>query len=116
MQPVCVADETPVRRLSGVDNRTKQAKRLRELIGDFERDVGGRSHLSAVQRATLRNAASITFQLETMTAAAVRGDPVDGDLMIRLSNTARRLLHSLPRRESANPALVDYLASKRPAI
>jgi hypothetical protein len=48
-------------------------------------------------------------------AAIVRGEPVDPDELIRLTNTARRTLAGIRRKEQPKPSLDDYLASKRGA-
>jgi hypothetical protein len=45
-------------------------------------------------------------------AAIVKGEPVDPDELIRLSNTARRCLEGIQKREQPKPSLADHLAKR----
>lgn len=103
------------RLLEGVDGRSSPARRFRDLIQSFARDLGGFSRLTEAERALVRQAASLTLRAEQLQAAVVRGEPVDADTLIRLSGEARRLLSSIPKREAPKPALQDYLAGKAAA-
>lgn len=101
------------RLLEGIDGRTPGARRFRDLIDSFASDLGGAQDLSEAERALVKQAASVTIRAEQLQAAIVRGEAVDPDELIRLSNTSRRLLASIRRRAAPKPTLTDYLAGKR---
>jgi hypothetical protein len=61
----------------------------------------------------VRQAASLIMRGEQLQAAIARGEHVDPDELIRLTNTARRTLAVISKRERSKPAtLSDYLASR----
>jgi hypothetical protein len=77
-----------------VDGRSKVARRVRQLIGDYT----ARLHLILIDKRyqpTLYATALKLAELETLAeekrAAALRGEAVDLAGLIRLENTARRL-------------------------
>jgi hypothetical protein len=97
----------------GVDGRSANARRFRDLIDAFSRDLGGMSQLSEADRSLVRQAATLTVRSEQLQAAIVRGEPVDPDELIRLTNTARRTLAGIRRKEQPKPlGLGDYLAQR----
>ena len=102
------------RMLEGIDGRSTGARRFKDLIESFSRDLGGIDRLSEAEQTLVRQAASLTMRGEQLQAAIVRGEPVDPDELIRLSNTARRCLEAVKKREQPkSPSLSDYLANKR---
>jgi hypothetical protein len=104
------------RLLEGVDGRSPTARRYKDLVESFAHDLGGLAELSEVDRSLVRQAASLTLHAEQLQAAIVQGRDVDPDELIRLSNTSRRLLASIKRREPAKAkTLADHLAEKRGA-
>jgi hypothetical protein len=98
--------------LKGVDARSATARRFRDLVDDFTRDLGGEDVLTVADRTLIRQAAAITLQVEQLQAAIIRGEPVDEDKLIRLSGTARRCLAGIRKRERPAPRLADYLATR----
>jgi len=81
------------RLLQNVDGRSSSARRFRDLVRAYETEVGG--NLSEVERGLIRQAAALTFKAETLQADLVNGNPVDGDQLIRLTGTAKRILSAI---------------------
>lgn len=98
--------------LDGVDGRSAGARRFKDLIENFSRDLGGLNRLSESEQSLIRQAASLTMRAEQLQAAIVKGEPVDPDELIRLSNTARRCLEGIQKREQPKPSLADHLAKR----
>lgn len=98
--------------LEGIDGRSTGARRFKDLIENFSRDMGGIERLSEAEQTLVRQAASLTMRGEQLQAAIVKGEPVDPDELIRLSNTARRCLEAVQRREQPKPSLAEHLAKK----
>jgi hypothetical protein len=99
--------------LHGVDGRTVGAVRFKRLINSFSADLGGMAALTEAERGLVRQAASLMMRAEQLQSAIARGEQVDPDELIRLTNTARRTLAAIAKREKAKPAtLGDYLASR----
>ena len=104
------------RLLEGIDGRSPAGRRYRDLVESFASDLGGLKALSEAGRSLIRQAASVTIRAEQLQAAIVRGEAVDNDELIRLSNTSRRLLSAIRRREAPRlKTLTDHLAAKRGA-
>ncbi len=101
------------RTLEGVDGRSASARRFRDLLESFSAEYGGVGSLNETTRALIRQAASLTIRAEQLQAAIVRGEPVDPDELIRLTNTARRTLAGIRRKEQPKVTLSGYLATKR---
>jgi hypothetical protein len=101
--------------LNGVDGRSASARRFKDLIANFSRDLGGLEHLTEAEHALVRQAASLTLRAEQLQAAVVRGEPIDPDELIRLTSEARRCLSSVRKREKPKPQLSDYLAERSAA-
>jgi len=102
---------TPLPRLDG---RTVSARRYRDLVIAFEAEVGG--PLSESERAMIKQAAAMTLQAEQLQTDLILGNPIDNDLLVRLSGTAKRILSSISgkagERRPAGPDLQSYLASR----
>ncbi len=86
------------RLLEGIDGRSAGARRFKDLIESFARNLGGIDGLSETEQSLIRQAASVTMRVEQLQSAIVRGEHVDPDDLVRLSNTARRCLASIPKR------------------
>jgi hypothetical protein len=100
-------------KLHGVDGRTVGAIRFKHLLQSFSADLGGMAALSEAERGLVRQAASLMMRAEQLQAAIARGERVDPDELIRLTNTVRRTLAGLAKRERPKPAtLGDYIASR----
>lgn len=98
--------------LDGVDGRSTGARRFKDLIESFGRDLGGLHRLSEAEQSLVRQAASVTMRAEQLQAAIVKGERVDPDELIRLTNTARRCLEGIQKRETPKPSLAEHLAKK----
>lgn len=102
--------------LAGIDGRSTRARRFRDLMSSFAAGLGGIDALSESELALVRQAASVTMRAEELQSAIARGEAVDPDELIRLSNTSRRLLSGLKRREAPKTkTLSEHLAAKRSA-
>jgi len=69
---------------SGVDGRSSAARRWKEIFRDSMHNTGGR------HEQTCRSLASMVLQREALDAALARGEPIDADLLLRLSSEIRR--------------------------
>ena len=81
------------------DGRSAPARRFRdvtELLTNELLSDGGT--LSSSDSALIRQAALITVQTEVMQLAAARGEDIDADLLVRVTNSAMRILARLDRR------------------
>jgi hypothetical protein len=104
--------------LPRLDGGTVSARRYRDLVCAFEAEVGGGAALTESERATIQQAAAITLRAEELQSALVLGKPIDSDLLVRLTGTARRLLNGIKGkaedRRPAGPDLASYLAQAYP--
>lgn len=99
--------------LEGVDGSTALARRYRDLVAILSGELG--ENLSEAERLQVRNAATLQMHAEELTAALVRGEPVDPEAITRAANGATRALAALRRRQSRKPAkrtIHDVLASR----
>lgn len=107
--------------LEGVDHRSASARRFRDLAKAFAADLGGLNALSEGEKALVRQAAACAIRAEQVQACLVRGELVDPDELIRLTNTARRTLQSIRKRAPHAPegdgltSLRSYAAAVRGA-
>ena len=100
--------------LPGVDGRSVEARRYRDLALAFANELGGVAILGEAEQALVRQAAAMVLQAEKLQGAAVRGEDVDLEQMTRLSNSATRALTKLGIKRAARdstPTLAEYLAS-----
>jgi hypothetical protein len=102
------------RLLQNVDGRSSSARRFRDLVRAYEAEVAG--NLTEVDRGLIRQAAALTFKAEALQSDLVNGLPVDGDQLIRLTGTAKRILSALrekaSKRKPPAPTLQDHLARR----
>ncbi|MGJ0426972.1 hypothetical protein [Methylocystis sp.] len=84
--------------LAGVDGRSLEARRFRDLCVSYADPLGGFESLAEDDAAIVRQAAGITMQTELMQAAIVRGEPVDAEQVVRLTNVLTRLLASIKKK------------------
>jgi hypothetical protein len=105
--------------LHGVDNRSTAARRFRDLCIGFAREAG--ADLTETETTLIRQAAATSLQSEALQAQLARGEPVDTDMIIRLSSEARRILAPITARAARRTgaqgasALDEYLARETPA-
>jgi hypothetical protein len=100
--------------LVGIDGRSPAARRFRDLIQLYEAEIGG--VLTEVERGLVRQAAALTMRAEQLQADIVNGKPVDGDQLIRITGSARRILGAIAektdKRKPAVPSLHDHVARR----
>ena len=103
--------------LDGVDMRSPQGRRFRDLCCAFEKQIG--RDLSATERTLVRQAAAMTLRAEAMQGALVRGDGVTIDDLIRLTSEIRRILAPIiamaGRRTAGKPSALDEYLSREEA-
>ena len=106
------------RLLAGVDGRSPDARRFRDLMNGYAAELGGIENLSLFDRTSVRNCAGMTLRLEQLQSAVANNDAtVSTDELIRLSGAVKRILESLMQRrfhslEPKRPTLSDYLRGK----
>ena len=89
--------------LEGVDNRSTLGRRYRDLCISYADDLGGASGLAEHQQSLIRQAAAVTVQCEKLQSKVIRGEAVDQDELVRLSNLLARLLKQLGVKEKGKP-------------
>jgi hypothetical protein len=98
--------------LAGVDGRSHQARRFRDLVQAYGQEF---SVASELDRGLIRQAAMLALKSEQLQAAIVRGEDVDADTITKLAGQQRRALADLRRRATATaPApisILDHLAA-----
>ncbi len=123
MKPKRSADAAPkgagklrLRSIRDLDGRTRVARRVRELVATFVRDLGGAP--SPSQAAAVQNAAASIVLAEDARARRLAGDAsVSLADIVRMGNIADRQLRSLGLKPGAAakpavPSLAEYLASR----
>jgi hypothetical protein len=99
-----------MRRASGdIDGRSAVAKRAQRLMGRFVDALGG--HVGPVAMVQVRRAAELVITAEQLRACALRGEPVDYLVLVRVENLATRAVAALGIKPSkaAGPTLGDIL-------
>ena len=81
--------------VAGVDGRSADARRYKDLVRSYADDIGGPASLSEAQKALVSQAAILTLQAERMQGAALRGEIVDIEQQTRLANVLGRSLTKL---------------------
>lgn len=76
------------------DGRASLPRRHREMVRALTNDLGGEA-LGPAERALVSQAAIITLKCEAMQAAFLRGETVETDDLVRLTNSATRILTAL---------------------
>jgi hypothetical protein len=98
----------PLRRVSG---NTAAGRRLRDLYGAFLQHMSNPA--DTIAQANALNAAELTVAVEQARLAAARGEAVDIDALVRLSNLADRAVRRLRLQpgavRSSEPDLTTYL-------
>jgi hypothetical protein len=110
-----VTNRTKLFAVEGMDGRTGQARRYRDILTQIECDVGGIDNLSEGQRQLCRRAATLSFTAECMEVDAVAGNAFDIDLFGQLTDRLGRCLQRLGLERKARdvtPTLQSYLAAK----
>lgn len=103
--------------ITGVDARSAEARRFRDLCISFAEPLGGFTGLAEHDAALVRHASALTMQSEQMQRQAVRGEPVDTEQLVRITNALTRTLNSLAARHkpAEAPSLREHLARRAAA-
>ena len=108
------AKSPTVRACQTVDGRSSSARRFRDSVRAYEVEVG--ANLTEVEHSLIRQAAALAFKAEILESDLVNGNPVDGDQLIRLTGTAKRILSALgdkaSKRKPPAPTLQDHIAQR----
>jgi hypothetical protein len=107
----------PFRAPGGIDGRSAEARRFRDLCHGLAADFGGAEEINEATALLIRNAATLSLHLERLQARLTAGD---GDIrtvteLTRLGNVHSRALRALgvKRPKKKEPSLAEYLAAKR---
>jgi hypothetical protein len=98
------------------DQRSKAAKRFRDIISAITADLGGGDRLSEGQKQLIRRCSLISVECEKLESRSVAGEAIDlelfGTLTDRLGRTLQRIgLKRVPKLVET-PSLSDYLAGE----
>ena len=77
--------------LRGIDGRSAESRRFRDLIEGFTADFGA-TPPGERELALIRQAAALTVQAEALQAKIVRGEDIDLEQLTRLTNVCTRTL------------------------
>jgi hypothetical protein len=102
------------RMLAGVDGRSAEARRFRDLKISFADDCGGAAAFTESQRALVAQAATLTIQAERLQASMLQGEAVDVEQQTRVANSLARTLARLGIRKRVGTKLSvpEYLAAR----
>jgi hypothetical protein len=100
--------------IAGVDGRSADARRYRDLAMSFADDAGGADSLTEAQRALVAQAAALTIQSERLQGAMIRGEAVDVEQQTRVANSLARTLSRLGirKRVAQKLSVPEYLARR----
>jgi hypothetical protein len=105
--------KTKLAAFAAVDGRSAVAIRYRKVLRSLRADLFGDGKINAAEIALLETAAMLITQMEIGRARILSGGEVDTDGLVRLANSAGRLLSALRTKSSAKntpPSLAEYLA------
>jgi hypothetical protein len=91
--------------LPGADGRSRFAKRFRAVTESLARELRNGEALSIAETALIRQAGHLICQAEAMQSAAARGEAIDPDGLVRVSNAALRILSKLDRSQGKSTAV-----------
>jgi hypothetical protein len=77
------------------DERQTFAGRVAALTEALTADLGSDASLKQTERSLIALAATLTARAEMLQAALLRGEPVDDDTIVRVNNSAARMLDKL---------------------
>ena len=100
--------------IAGVDGRSAEARRYRDLCFSFADDAGGAASLTEGQRSLVRQCAMLAVQGEKHQAAMIRGEDVNVEQQTRVANSLSRSLSRLGirKRATAKLSVPEYLAQR----
>ncbi len=90
--------------IRGVDGRSADARRYRDVAIALADDLGGQDKLNEPTKILIRQAAALTVQMEALQSKIVAGEEIDLEQLTRLSNVLGRTLQRLGlKRPPAKP-------------
>jgi hypothetical protein len=92
-------------KLRGIDGRSVDARRYRDVAIALADDLGGQDKLNESSKILVRQAAALTVQVEGLQSKIVAGGAIDLEQLTRLSNVLGRTLHRLGLRKRVSPKL-----------
>lgn len=97
--------------VAGLDGRSAEARRYRDLAMSFADDLGGAGKLTEAQRTLIAQAATLQVQSERVQAAVLRGEVIDVEQLTRLANASMRILSrlGLKRKVVQSPSRLDAM-------
>ncbi len=101
--------------IAGLDGRSSEARRWRDLVISYGDDLGGFDKLTEAQKTLIAQAATLQVQSERVQGAVLRGDLIDVEQLTRLANAAMRILSRLGirrRASDAQPSLHEHLTKR----
>lgn len=81
--------------LEGVDGRTACARRIRDIYTQILNDLGGAERASEAELQLCKRAAGLAVTCEQIEAAMVRGETINCEDYVRLTNASNRTLSTL---------------------
>ncbi len=94
------------------------ARRFNAIQAELTADLGSNAALSAAERMTVANTASLILESENLQRRQQRGQAIDADVLVRVTNAAARALTALKAKRSpkglltGREALDSYLKTK----
>lgn len=103
--------------LAGVDGRSAEGRRYRDLMISYAEPHGGVAELPEEICALVKQCAALTMQSERLQSAIVRGEAVDCEQVTRIANALSRTLTALRarRRVKKEPTLLERLLAEKNA-
>jgi hypothetical protein len=106
-------------RLAGVDGRTSEGRRRRDLIATYVAATGGPDQASPALMNDITRAVDLVLIAERTRAKALRGGAIDLSALTRIEGAADRAVRRLGIKSVATgpkpPTLEEYLAARYPA-
>jgi hypothetical protein len=96
--------------VAGLDGRSAQARRYRDLIISYSDDLGGADRITEAQRTLIGQAATLQIQSERVQAAVLRGEQINLEQLTRLANASTRILSRLGLKRERRDATLDLAA------
>jgi hypothetical protein len=104
--------------LQGVDGRSQEGRRIRDLVVSFSEETFGMSFdaLGEGDAALVKHAAVATYRAEVTQSAIARGEAVNSEDYVREANALTRAMAALHKRRkprSSTPSIHDIAARHR---
>jgi hypothetical protein len=100
--------------LEGIDGRSREARRFRDVLAEIVSDLGGPDRLSEGQRQIARRCAMLAVECEKLEAIGVSGGEIDLECYGQLTDRMGRAFQRLGLKRVPKPVpLVEHLANLR---